>query len=282
MKTIADLFGINMAGIPKDAFGVELELEGNENPVCSPEFIMEHDGSLRRLGMEYVFTKPLGYKDSCRALCNLKNTFRRHNNRPIETNLASTHIHINVGWMNYKQVLNFICLVMTFEVGIAKNSGLDRWQNYFAVGSCENDDILLKLSGVSSEKDFHRLVMRLRRGEQRYAGINLLSLLKYGTIEIRYLGAQPDPTKVIPWLRFYNALRAACTKEIFWHNIFEIASSGDFEYLEESLQIPFKLNEKDLIRGIRNAQDVVFPVGLDGVWMPRGENALAKYYEKLA
>lgn len=277
---IYQMFGLNR---PKhdDSFGVELELEYNNNPAASNEWRMEHDGSLRVGGIEYVMRQPYSLDESIVALNNLHNKFKDVGNKPKATNLASSHIHINVAHLSFEEFKNLVALIMLFEPHIGKNGGQDRWLNYFAVSTQEGGLPLRELIKCTNEDDFVRFIRTTAQRDWRYSGINFVSVRKYGSLEIRYLGANPDPRDVIPWLRFYDTLRTYAQGEIMWHKIFEVASGGDLNILKDVFQCPFDIDQEDLISGVRSAQDLVFPVYQERSGAPlEYTNNLIEYYNK--
>ncbi|QEG09169.1 hypothetical protein CPT_Phriendly_017 [Vibrio phage Phriendly] len=262
-----------------DSFGVELELEYNNNPVFSNEWKIEHDGSLRHMGFEYVMRRPMSFDESVFALDNLKKAFDKGNNHPRATNLASSHIHINVAHLDFEEFKQLVALIMLFEPHIGKHGGQDRWLNYFAVSTQEGGLPLRELIACHDEEDFIKFIRNTAARDWRYSGINFVSVRKYGSLEIRYLGAQPDPRGVIPWLRFYDTLRNCAQGDIMWHKIFELASGGDLEVLKNTFNCPFDIDRDDLIDGVRSAQDLVFPVFQERSGAPKNKTFnLTNYY----
>ncbi|ASR73831.1 l-gluamine-d-fructose-6-phosphate aminotransferase [Vibrio phage vB_ValP_IME271] len=278
MKKIADIFKLKR---PRndDSFGVELELEYNNRPAASDEWKMEHDGSLRVAGIEYVMKEPMSLADSKVALQNLSDKFKAVKNHPKATNLASSHIHINVSHMTLQEFIQFVSLVLLFEPHIGKHGGQDRWMNYFAVSSQESGILIRELLKVRTEEQFAKFILRVNQRDWRYNGINFASVAKYGSLEIRYLGAMPEPLDVIPWLEFYDTLREAAMNDIQWGMVFETVSAGETFLLEGTFKTPFPLNQDDLLLGARMAQDLVYPVYHDAKGAPFAETwKLTNYY----
>lgn len=276
---IHQMFGLKKPAAD-NSFGVELELEHNNNPVFSDEWKIEHDGSLRIGGYEYVMRRPMSFDESVVALDNLKKAFDRGGNRPMATNLASSHIHINVAHLDFEEFRQLVALIMLFEPHIGKHGGQDRWLNYFAVSTQEGGLPLRELIACRNEDEFIRFIRNTAARDWRYSGINFVSVRKYGSLEIRYLGAQPDPRGVIPWLHFYDTLRTYAQGEIMWHKIFELASGGDLKLIKDTFNCPFDIDRDDLIDGVRSAQDLVFPVFQERSGAPNNKTFnLTNYYK---
>jgi len=278
MRKIYEIFKLKRPH-EDDSFGVELELEYNNNPTASAEWKMEHDGSLRMQGIEYVMREPMGLERCKVALQNLSNKFKAQGNHPKATNLASSHIHINVSHMTMPEFIQFVSLILLFEPHIGKHGGQDRWMNYFAVSSQESGILIRELLQVRTEEQLFRFIRRVQQRDWRYNGINFASVAKYGSLEIRYLGAMPEPLDVIPWLEFYDTLRDAAMNDIQWGAVFETVSAGETRILTDTFKCPFPLNEEDLITGARMSQDLVFPVYHDVKGAPyKVTNNLRNYF----
>ncbi|AUR99148.1 hypothetical protein NVP1262O_62 [Vibrio phage 1.262.O._10N.286.51.A9] len=239
-------------------FGIELELEGIYTyDICTHLWNEEHDHSLRDMGREYVIKKPSTLEQSKHALRSLGEAFHHYEMKPKETNLASTHIHINVGDMTRKQFIDFVALLMVFEVSIAKNAGLDRYNNYFALGTRESDHCLIELMKVGSDADLKRFLLRINQMDYRYSGINFASVTKFGSLELRFLGAKPNPMDVFPWLEFYQQLREMAMVGVDW-TFLEVFSDGLIDIFIEQFKLPFDVVYEDILVGIRNAQNLSY------------------------
>lgn len=283
MKTIEQIF-FERNTVAVDApclFGVELELEGIDKRFDTPrQWRAEGDGSLRDNGVEFVMRQPMTVLDCHKALRDLKAEFDNKRIRPKLTNLASSHIHIDVRNMTVPQLLDFVALLMIVEKDLAISSGPDRYQNYFALGTTESDHRQRELIDVRTDKDFARFINKIRMGDYRYAGINFESIRRYGSLEIRYLGAQPEVTTVTPWLKFYKNLKELAMKGVDFHRIFESVSIDGLDYVQQLLKPHFPLVAGNVLEGIRNAQDFVFKLEYRFLPAPENGDGLNDFYRR--
>lgn len=282
MKKLGDIFG---TGIPdNDGFnyGVEIELEGIERGIAGLRYWnQEQDGSLRDNGREFIFKSPYSIEESTLALTELKDAFKERGIKPKATNLTSTHIHVDVRDLTVQQLLNFVACIMVVEDDLAEASGEDRKNNYFALTTSESDHRKRELMKVRTDADFKRFVEIQMRTDVRYCGINFISIAQHGSLEIRYLGGQADPTKVLPWLNFYKRLKALSVEGIDFEGLFRSISERGTQGAFDLFLPPFPLTQGNVIDGLRNAQDFVFHMAYKVISAPENGNGLRDYYAKM-
>ncbi len=281
MNKIYELFNLNKpAG--KVNFGVEIELENITKHIGGlNHWNQEDDGSLRDNGREFIFNSPKNMLKSKLALEELEESFKALGVRPKASNLTSTHIHIDVRDMTVEQVLSFTAALMVVEIDLAKASGADRYNNYFALSTSESDHRKRDLIMVRSDEDFKAFIRKQVRTDVRYCGINFNSIHRYGSLEIRYLGGQAKPTEVMPWLRFYANLKQLVLDGIDYNQLFASVSERGTQEVFDMFKPPFQLTQDNVIEGIRNAQDFIFKTEYRVLTAPENGNGLMDYYHRL-
>lgn len=251
----------------KDNYGLEFELEGIDKPYkLTPDWRSEEDGSLRYYGREFVSNGATPYEFIGEHLNNLQKTMTDAGIKPIESNLASTHIHIDVRDLNLHQFRNFLAILMMMEVCIAKSSGEDRYNNYFCLGSGEADLYLSSLQEAlwGGSRRFVTYVSHKRVHHIRYCGFNLASLSTYGSLEVRYLGTCRDPRVAKGWVDFYQNVKTFVkTNSLIdikeWLNKALEGDELQLKVWKILFKPPFKIGLDDLKVGAANAYMIAVP-----------------------
>ena len=179
--------------------GIEIECEGADNVIKHPQWAVTHDGSLQN-GLEYVLAKPLAGDTLSKAVHDLcgKFTTEKFSQR------CSTHIHIDVRGMSHVQRFNFITLYVMFEKVILSLVNEDRVGNLFCIpvfDSVATEEVLGQLA--SNELSFEGLSLE----EWKYAGMNLASVNKLGSLEFRSLHGTRNPEEILNWVDVHVKLK---------------------------------------------------------------------------
>lgn len=281
MRKIGEIFNVGMPHNDGFNFGVEIELEGiNKHIPNLRHWNQEADGSLRDNGREFIFKQPFSLEKSEVALKELKDMFNEVNVKPKATNLTSTHIHIDVRDLTVQQLLHFVACIMVVEDDLAEASGEDRKNNYFALTTSESDHRKRELMDVRTDEDFKMFIRNQVRTDVRYCGINFNSIHRHGSLEMRYLGGQADPTKVLGWLQFYKRVKQLSVEGIDFEKLFQSISERGTQDAFDLFKPPFQLTQGNVIEGLRNAQDYVFRMAYKIISAPENGNGLADYYDK--
>lgn len=280
MKTIQEIFELNRQAGDKNNFGVEIELENIDKRVLVDGWRDEHDGSLRHLGREFVFNNPQNLKASEKLLQGLYDAFKGLGVKPLASNLTSTHIHIDVRDLNVKQLIDFIACILIVEPDLMNASGKDRQNNYFALSTSESEHRLADLMKVKDAKSLKLFVLTQVRKDARYCGINFNSLMRYGSLEIRYLAGQEDPRNVMPWLTFYTHLKDFARHGVNFNELFMTISEHGTATIRQLFEPPFELTQEGLLEGLRNAQDIVYPLVTNNLMCPQDGNGLREFYKE--
>lgn len=268
--------------LDKTAIGLEIELENIQHGFGEhvPYWSIEGDGSLKYAGAEFVFKKPLRGSKIVKALLHLKKFFNQQGLEPDASCRTSVHTHVDCTDLNTHQVGLFALALVCFEPILFKMASTLREDNPYCVpiggGIRHNDAInnLIKNQGYPAERDnirnhLGRCLRKIAEIDGRYSSINLMSLLKFGTIEIRILQGTYDKQEIVEWLNLLLAIKAwsvSSLKEEHLQELFDNFSGVDVEaWLKATLgekvyQTISHINNKDalLLEGIRAAQDTLY------------------------
>lgn len=194
-------------------YGVEIEVEGkNLFPIDSPAWRTEDDGSLRgrfpNERSEYVFKKPLSFKDSVKAINTL---FKEQRNNGAVFNFSfrtSIHVHMNMLACTLPQIYNVIYTYYLVEDVLIEYCGPTRKANRFCLTANAAEGILDTIKHIFRQGN--RGIEEIRRinGEAvRYAALNLHGLRKYGSLEFRAMRGTDDIETIINWLTALHNLK---------------------------------------------------------------------------
>lgn len=197
--------------------GVEIELERLHNPGAqlppesyyNPDWVSVSDGSLRN-GREYVLSSPMSGYDLSSAIHRLLSWdgFKRH---PY----GSTHIHMDMTEddVTLPVLQTMIALVFLFEDAIFKLADPQReWCGFTNRLTTAPERMLSAVFDPSvvdsSSEAFDRLFAFTRDGE-RYYGLNLNALNKYGSIEFRYFPTAENAGELLSWISLVQSFKKA-------------------------------------------------------------------------
>ncbi len=179
---------------PENIAGIELEIEYAGGYGCDMNFFgATEDRSLRNGGVEFV-SKPLRVDV---LITKLDEFFKT--NAPLVvpdtySDRTSTHVHMNVQDYtpeNLKTLLLFYSLV---ETSLFKFVGNYRQENIYCVPLNETL-ILQNLSDTVT-----RILDGRTRAWYKYTALNLLPVIRYGTVEFRHMHGTNDIQKLKVWL----------------------------------------------------------------------------------
>jgi hypothetical protein len=185
---------INDIHSPENIAGIELEIEHAAGYTCDINFFgATEDRSLRNSGVEFV-SKPLRVD----VLITKLNEFFESNAAYVVpdtySDRTSTHVHMNVQDYtpeNLKTLLLFYSLV---ETSLFKFVGNYRQENIYCVPLNETL-ILQNLSDTVT-----RILDGRTRAWYKYTALNLLPVIRYGTVEFRHMHGTNDIQKLKVWL----------------------------------------------------------------------------------
>lgn len=213
---------------PHLKMGLEFEYEGCAGIPYGQAFgpyTTKEDGSLRNYGCEFVFTQPLFGKDLENGIMYM--TELALAKKFQVTSRCSVHAHMDVRELEAEQLMTLLLLYAVYEDAFYRFVGEDRRDGNFCVpwhrAGGEIGSYLRFM--VSDSKDTN---IQTYRKLQRYSGLNLASLPKYGSIEFRHLGGTRDYQRVKDWLNCIMALYKVATewKEVGYDVLLKLSSQG--------------------------------------------------------
>ena len=189
-----------------DLVGIEFEIEGlgcHDKAIrvsSHPEWIIHQDPSLRGEAIELV-SVPLTRDKISYALDLFKDQFGTFNKKL--SHRCSVHVHLNVSQLTVAQLWNFLTLLTLFEESFMVKAGdKGRLGNQFCLRVSDSEAIIeewkkffIPHAGVLSAKNIGR-----------YANINIQSIYKYGTVEIRGHRGSTDSDEVKKYVDFLLGL----------------------------------------------------------------------------
>lgn len=196
--------------------GVEFEVEPIANRRLSLDgftstlWNVERDGSLRDGGLEYVLRGPLSFDDTLTALGELAEWFSEAPNHRLrdDSTRTSTHVHLNARFLTPVQVTNFACLWYIIEEAYSQTLPPSRIGNLFALRAC---DTQRGFATVFKQALANRLSFAQSFDENlRYGALNLASLSRFGSMELRILPGMTNPLDLVPHLHAYIQMHALC------------------------------------------------------------------------
>lgn len=191
--------------------GIELEMEGVNLPFYrdqgrAPRSIatywsIVHDGSLRD-GAEYIFSKPLTADKVPEALKEMQQMFETYKTKPSYSFRTSTHVHINVGDMEYEKVLNFIYLYSIMESLITNVCGKKRIGNRFCLRIVDAEGCLYLLKELVRCRDRggRQFPRYLNQDNYKYSAMNVVPMGDKGSIEFRAMEGHADWERLCRWV----------------------------------------------------------------------------------
>lgn len=231
--------------------GIEIEVEniGGRIPIIPQIWQIKGDGSLRNDGREFV-SSPLKGDNIVKAL---EYAFRYIPPEAHFSPRTSIHVHINVLDLTVEEAFNFLLLYLLFEKVLYRFIGKDRDRNIFCVPLQDG----YRISNLL--KSFKEVInnYRVEDEENRYAGLNLAALHKFGTFEFRQLGGTRDVWKILTWVNMLLSLRKfAQDKEYNEQIIFDLNTTSDYRsflyriFGKLSNKFNYDFIDRDMERGV--------------------------------
>ena len=177
------------------AIGIEVEMENFNNSagtltgVHTTFWMFKPDGSLRNNGMEAVSIPVQG--EWIRTA--LKTLWAVIKDVSFSAR-TSIHIHLDVRALTQKQLTCLLLVYLSVESLLYKFVGKDRHDSIYCVP-------LYTTTLVNALVDFvNKSIYKHGFAQNRYAGLNLDALKKFGTLEFRQLHGTHDLNKIMTWI----------------------------------------------------------------------------------
>lgn len=152
-------------------------------------WVQHVDDSLKVDGIEYTI---LTWHDHVKT--NLQNLF--NNTKPNISTRCSVHVHINALDMTVENIKTFLIYYMVFEKALYNYSG-KRWKNIFCVPL--NTWLFYDLRSYTNFEHF--------KTWSKYAGVNLETLFRHGTIEFRQMNGNTNALYINTWVNMIVDLK---------------------------------------------------------------------------
>jgi hypothetical protein len=260
--------------LPKHLIGIEIELERWVKPpfrTSNPWWHSGEDDSLRSVdgypSYELKLNTPLCGADLTAALNSLEKEFNKHNPLPIHTERTSTHIHVDVRGFKQHEFIRLVALGTVYERALIKYCHPSRHNNNFSMPFyLAEGGVFSRLSPkLFDSKDSY---LQVTTPDLRYNAINLAAVKKFGSLEFRMLEGITDIQKLRNWVNILMCIVKEARGNIpigklpsyySQHGFMESATDTFGQYLKEIYYDDF---QKDMITGIRQAQDIIHRLSL--------------------
>lgn len=243
----------------KGDVGIEIEVEGGGLVHDTRELGWEatRDGSLRGESMEYVLSAPKTVRAAKIALKKLRMAFKRNGSIVEPSNRCGVHVHVNCQSLTVAEVASFITTYLCFENTLVNWCGEDRVGNLFCLRAGDAPGLL------RFAREFHRTgsLRMLRTDQLRYASINLKALATYGSLEFRSMRSDLTQGAIETWVDMLVKIREYAIGKNPADIVGQFSFQGPQDFFNEVLgewREELNPSERDLIDGVRNAQEVAF------------------------
>lgn len=207
---IKDFIGtyINSGVLFDGTFGLEIETEAPSSYKIKEYSFwdVKNDGSLRDFGKEYVLKVPLRFGEELDAALNEFKT--KTAGIPFHQNSISTsvHIHVNVLPETWRTLANFLTIYTLTENILIEYSGEFRRNNLFClpIRSVPYVQQLINTIFENVEKKNYKFSRKLEQEYIKYAALNLGTLYRFGSIEIRSFRGTTDINLIRNWVEIQN------------------------------------------------------------------------------
>lgn len=193
-----------------------------------------YDGSLRNFGVEYVFKEPLSYEAAMAALDDFGD---KTSNVKFIQDAPGTSVHVHMNVLNDTPVVfaTMICILTLFEGLLLEYSGPTRRSNLFALGHRNAEETRYNIHRVlSAIEDGEVNALMLREQDVKYAFMNLATLTKYGSLEIRSFRGTTDVRAIKEWVDIlHRVYQYAKTPFLNPRNFYKAYQQREFELVDD-------------------------------------------------
>lgn len=265
--------GPKLLTIPQDIFvsdsfvGVEVEVESS-HVVNLNYWRQVSEGSIT--GYELVLSKPEYGLSLYEAILELDNVASAVGNNAFGSR-TSVHVHIDIRDMTVNQLMNFLALAVMFEPVLYKYVAPHRSANHFCWSMLESQEPLKRLASLyktARTENAERVRSKLAsftQGNCKYAGINLSSIARYGSLEFRMHEGTANSTAIIRWINILLSIKEyAMGEDRTPNNILETKMDVGIDSIFHSVLgnytgvLSYDGVEADILVGIRNSQDFIY------------------------
>lgn len=205
--------------LPTCNVGVEVELENMRGyRMECPLWDTKTEGSLRRGGLEYVFTSPLFGEDLITALNSLERELTEWRHTPVIDDNCSLHVHLDARDMDGEQLVKMLLLYIVYEQALYRHAAPDRENNIFCLSvnriNGNYETFASTISSILNEEETYSLMSSID-SLPRYCGLNLQALRRFGSLEFRSHRATYNKEEILTWINILMCLKAAAMSDDF-------------------------------------------------------------------
>lgn len=189
--------------IKNGIFGVEIEGEFQDRPLLinNREWTTKNDSSLRGYAAEYVFKKPL---DNISKPLRYIEKAIKDGPKVEESIRTSVHVHLNVQQENPFDIHRFMTVYWLCENSLLKFCEDHRQSNLFCL-PVRKAETPVRMMKKDYEDNYYNL-HGCQTDAVRYAGCNLASINKFGSLEFRALEGTFDSNRINMWAQNFKWL----------------------------------------------------------------------------
>lgn len=218
-------------------FGVELEVEGNGLPAMDSPWQAKDDGSLRN-GVEYILESPLSLEETKNAFATLRKKFD-----DVEADVefsfrTSLHVHLNCLPHSFSFAKKLAYTLFLMEPSLFSFSGEERKHNRFCLGIQDSEgslDGIENLFSMPYEGAPYAPAIYLPPEKYKYSAINLSTLTRFGSIEVRTMRGTINTTVFNTYIGALDCMYEFAKNAKSVLSIYELASSNPEKFFEEAL-----------------------------------------------
>lgn len=195
--------------------GLEIETESLKHyayvPGLGDFWSVHNDGSLRNIGVEYVFSKPYMI-DGAEYKAALEVFDKQSKAVKFETSTyTSVHVHLNISREEMKTIANFFTIYFIVEELLNQYCGPDRDGNLFCLKTSVAESTFHAakeiVEAADSGPDFLRhAVSRLQNNQLKYSALNIYALRHFGSLEVRTHPGSTNVEVIDRWVHILWAL----------------------------------------------------------------------------
>ena len=260
-EKIVDILDLNRT---EGDVGIEVEME-LRRPLNGLEMFdgawrIEHDGSLKVNGNEFVLKKPIIFSSVTETLDTLKSCLAHNKVSILPSIRAGVHVHLNMQQSTLKQVFNFLACYYPMETALTRFCGNGREGNLFCLRARDANGVIQTLEQVMKTGD----IAYLDTDDLRYSALNLRSLFNYGTLEFRALATTPDLGLIPIWCQMIEKIKEYSEGiPVAWEPLSSISGDGGETWMrgifgdELFAKLAYDGLEDDIIRDSRNVQYLI-------------------------
>lgn len=198
---------LDFVDYPKGEIGLEIETESLKNYAVISEvnkyWTAKADGSLRNVGVEFVFNQPLNFKSYqyVEAMDAFEKQTKAVKFHPSP--YASVHVHFNMLDKEPIELMNFFTLYFLFEELFGEYCGADRHGSLFCLPTNRAEIIYRNIKMMAqaiNEGAGYNFIRQLNNGSFKYSGLNVVPLRTLGSVEVRTHGCTYDRAAIDRWV----------------------------------------------------------------------------------